>query len=269
MNNNIASKLSYTVNTSTRLGDFNSKVGRKQCYEQCLGKYSKGKRNANGDALIEFAQMNNLLTSNTCFHHPSRHLTTWEGKSPAGKRIFNQIDFILCNSRQRAVLQDARTYTGTRTFSDHRLVMARVKFKPLPPVWNRGKTIRKRKFNTMRLVNDKKMQKLYQTKMEEAAPQLLNVAEARARLTATCSSIRKVATGVVGCTRSRSKLPYATDEVDKLSELQRKLRMDLNSTPNMDRRNELRVQRSRVQKEIRILSRQLALQHLERRIRGV
>ena len=43
------------------LGDFNSKVGRKQCYEECLGKYSKGKRNANGDALIEFKQMNNLL----------------------------------------------------------------------------------------------------------------------------------------------------------------------------------------------------------------
>ena len=80
---------------------------------------------------------------------------------------------------------------------------------------------------------------------------------------------RKVATGVVGYTPSRSKLPYATDEVDKLSELQRKLRMDLNSTPNMNRRNELRVQRNRVQKEIRILSRQLALQHLESRIREV
>ena len=42
-------------------GDFNSEIGRKTEDDQCMGKYSSGKRNENGQCLINFCEANNLL----------------------------------------------------------------------------------------------------------------------------------------------------------------------------------------------------------------
>ena len=57
-------------------GDFNSKVGINNDNTPCLGKYSKGKRNSNGEHFIDFCNINGLFISNSAFCHPSRHITT-------------------------------------------------------------------------------------------------------------------------------------------------------------------------------------------------
>ena len=38
------------------------------------------------------------------------------------------IDFILCRSRSKPLLKESRSYAGTLTYSDHRLVVTRVSF---------------------------------------------------------------------------------------------------------------------------------------------
>ena len=42
-------------------GDFNAKVVKNNTNINCLGKYSRGKRNASGETLIDFCEINNLF----------------------------------------------------------------------------------------------------------------------------------------------------------------------------------------------------------------
>ena len=61
-------------------GDFNSKVGSRQKEDICVGNFSKGKRNKNGEALVSFCEANGIFIMNSNFQHPSRHQTTWQGQ---------------------------------------------------------------------------------------------------------------------------------------------------------------------------------------------
>ena len=40
--------------------------------------------------------------------------------------IYNQIDYTVLDQKQKQILSDARSYEGTETSSDHRLVIARL-----------------------------------------------------------------------------------------------------------------------------------------------
>ena len=44
-----------------------------------VGKYGIGRRNPNGEALLDFVLDNDLFVCNTAFQHSSRHLTTRKG----------------------------------------------------------------------------------------------------------------------------------------------------------------------------------------------
>ena len=54
------------------LGDFNSKVGECTDKEHGIGPYGLGTRNACGEKLADFCQANDMVVTNTCFHHPKR-----------------------------------------------------------------------------------------------------------------------------------------------------------------------------------------------------
>ena len=73
-----------------------------------------------------------IFASNSAFDHPSRHQTTWIGQirgRTTGKiiNIFYQIDYILCQKRNKHLLTNARSYAGTLLTSDHKLVKASFK----------------------------------------------------------------------------------------------------------------------------------------------
>ena len=48
------------------MGDFNSKIGS-NCNKECTGRYSRGIRNVNGQAMIEFAIETGMFISNSAF----------------------------------------------------------------------------------------------------------------------------------------------------------------------------------------------------------
>ena len=91
-------------------------------------KFSKGQRNINGEALADFRKSNSFYIINSHFQHSSRHITTWQvtWKDKDGKfyQIFSQTDSIFCNQKDRILFQNARTYNGTKTQKDHRLIKA-------------------------------------------------------------------------------------------------------------------------------------------------
>ena len=64
------------------------------------GKFGLGVQNEAGKRLIEFCQGNALVIANSFFQQHKRRLYTWT--SPDGQHG-NQIDYILCSQRCRAL----------------------------------------------------------------------------------------------------------------------------------------------------------------------
>ena len=94
-------------------GNFNSKVGRRTESESCIGQWSRGSRNQNGTNLVELCEKNGKIITNSCFQHPAKNITTWLQRRTNPKQtvpIYNQIDYIILNQKNKQVLNDARSY---------------------------------------------------------------------------------------------------------------------------------------------------------------
>ena len=115
------------------MGDLNAKVGKDNTdYERVMGKHGIGIRNDNGERLVEFCAMNNLVIGGTLFTHRDIHKLTWN--SPNG-RDRNQIDHLMINGMWRRSLLDVKTKRSADVGSDHHLVTAciKTKLKKTPP----------------------------------------------------------------------------------------------------------------------------------------
>ena len=135
-------------------GDFNAKAGQK-LGEKCIGRFSKGKRNSNGDKLIEFCEYYKLFITNRVFNHPSRQITTWTGQwrdKTTGKlvNVFNQIDYIIVTYRQKHLITNAISYAGTTLTSDHKLLKTSLKLEQYT-LWEANYTKGTRKLNVSKL----------------------------------------------------------------------------------------------------------------------
>jgi hypothetical protein len=82
------------------LGDFNTKVGRKDIFKPPVGNESLLEISIdNGVRVVNFATPKNLTVKSTMFPHSNIHKFTWT--SPDG-RTHNQIDHILINRRRHS-----------------------------------------------------------------------------------------------------------------------------------------------------------------------
>ena len=68
-----------------------------------------GKRNDNGELLIDFCKEEDLVLANTWFEQRYKNRHAWE--SPDGKSR-NQIDFILVSQRYRNSVKNAKVRTS-------------------------------------------------------------------------------------------------------------------------------------------------------------
>ena len=151
-------------------GDINARVGSKQVGENFIGKYGYGlSRNPNGIFLVELLSELNLFLANTALKHPVKHRYTWfqqrttDGKT---KKYKSQIHFVICTQNTKSTLQNARSYGGTMTTSDHRLIVCDIKIewykhsKPKPQNT-------KPKFAVTKISKTKLVQIQYQNKIDE------------------------------------------------------------------------------------------------------
>ena len=111
----------------TITGDINAKVGSSNHNrERVMAKHGAGILNSNGERLIDFCEMNNLVITGTIFPHKDIHKNTWT--SSDGK-THNQIDHILVNQQFRRSILDTRVRQGADVASDHHLVQTRGRLK--------------------------------------------------------------------------------------------------------------------------------------------
>jgi hypothetical protein len=109
------------------LGDMNAKVGTDRTgVENAMGHFGIGTRNENGELLLEFCLNNDMVVGGTLFQHKNIHKYTWT--TPDGQTR-NMIDHIMINRKWVKSMQDCRSYRGADIFSDHELVVSKIKLK--------------------------------------------------------------------------------------------------------------------------------------------
>ena len=100
-------------------GDFNSRIGLDNAnfaYHELT--------NRNGELMLEFAQENNLIISNTTFQKKAAKL--WTCELPSGYRA--QLDYILVRRKWKKSLLNAEAYNSFASIgSDHRIVTANIR----------------------------------------------------------------------------------------------------------------------------------------------
>ena len=153
-------------------GDFSSKVGRRTGPKSCIGQWSRGRRNQNGTNLVEFCEKNGKFISNSSFQHPAKHITTWSQRrtNPVTKQnvwIYNQIDYIILNQKNKQVLTNARSYGGTEILSDHRLVVARIELTWARIYHQRMPNTSQKKFDTRQLTQNEENQERYREQIKQ------------------------------------------------------------------------------------------------------
>merc|ERR1712237_63648 len=74
------------------LGDCNARVGKDHTtYEGVIGKFGKGKKNQNGDLLLNFCTEHDLSITDTFFLQPDKNYYTW--MHPRSKH-FHLLDYV-------------------------------------------------------------------------------------------------------------------------------------------------------------------------------
>ena len=205
----------------------NARVGKKSEDETCIGRYSKGERNPNGEELVTFCESNDLLLTNTCFKHNQRHLTTWQqdklcketGKHTRTRKV---IDYIMVEKKYKDLLRDARTYSNTRTESDHRLLICRLNAS-LYKIYKKKKSTKEKqkKFNTQTLIYDPEKSKEYSEKLE----QRVRNEDQKLDWNKLKNIIKETAEEVIGVRDPETRIPpkeYSV-EIQRLSDERKKL----------------------------------------------
>jgi len=253
-------------------GDFNAKVGKLTEEELAsdvsrhVGRYAVGTRNSNGERLVNFLAECDLFACNTAFQHPSRHITTRTGwlkdrassKPHATKPVYSQIDYILCRTRSKRIIQNARSYAGASLKSDHKIVVATINIGK-PYLVHREKPTRRR-YNVSRLTSNKDAQQSY----ARAVSSRIDVADYEADTTPTTKLrslmkvIKETAEDAIGIKKSTRSQNHSDDsQVVSLAEQRQQLRLKLNHNISADR-TLLRSKINRLQKRI-----QQRLKHLK------
>ena len=130
--------------------------------------------NSNGRELLNFLVSNSMFACNTAFKHKAAHTTTrigysrdWSKPKNANytKPYYRQIDYILCRTRSKCLLNDARSYGGCKTVPDHKIVRSKIDFSKMFLI-NSNKRRASRKFDCSKLTSCKDTQSSFRSNLK-------------------------------------------------------------------------------------------------------
>ena len=267
---NFYQSLSTACNVPSRyelyiMGDFNSKLGRlsvQECQETNLsdhiGRYGVGTRNSNGEHMLNFLIQHDLFAANTAFPHKIRHTTTWRGEVKDWSRpghytipVFTQIDYIVCRTRSKRILQDARSFAGASLRSDHKFVMARLDLDN-PHKAFRNKSVKDR-FDVSKLTCNKDIQQAYRTALSGKINNLDHSAasEPQSSLRKLLDCVKQTAKDVVGTQNALPVRGHWNDAIiTNLVEKRKDAMLTLKSCNKSDDRSSIRTLINKTQKSI-------------------
>ena len=112
------------------LGDFNARVGSdNEIWGDVIGQYGVGKCNNNGLRLLQICSEHNLLITNTVYRLPTRNRTSW--MHPRSKH-WHLIDYVIVRKKDRQDVLVTKAMCGAECWTDHRLIVSKVKLQIQP-----------------------------------------------------------------------------------------------------------------------------------------
>ena len=251
-------------------GDFNAKIGKSLIKEPCVGRFSRGKRNASGQNLIDFCTTHQLFVCNSSFKHPARHITTWQNTRTVNgsyMTIYNQIDYIICPTSKKHCLIDARSFSNTLTDSDHRLVACKMEVD-LHRLYKQKVSNKNKIYNCSMLVNDKEKQAEYQKEVETKINQLDNK---KMEWKVVQAKICEAAESTIGYSKSQNNNNNRLEdrEVEKLSIQQKELKLKINNCKDTEKMRTMKTERNRILHQIKKKLRKLKEKCLDEKIKEI
>lgn len=249
--NNIVDDVKNTSSILMVAGDFNGEIGKKSDIDECLGRFTTGVRNVNGQYLINFCTNQELTVTNTCFQHKIKRLVTWEQKRVVQNKIQNlskTLDYICIQTKYKHLLENSRSYHGTITTSDHKLLITKLRtswFEVYRKV-NSTKHNNNRKYNIQILINDQNKQKEFREQLDKNIDK-----EESKKWNNITSAIQKTAEKVLGFTKREAKSKMYSPVVEKLSNEQKEYRMKIEQTKDIQTLKELKNKRNKIMKMIK------------------
>ncbi|XP_046994414.1 uncharacterized protein LOC124606476 [Schistocerca americana] len=109
------------------VGDLNAQIGTdRNGYEEVMGSFEYGRRNVEGEEILNLCIKNHLLVKKTFLKKQDSHKITrygWDGKS----KTF--IDYILTDKLTGGKVRGTKVIQGEHLDSDHRLLVAGLNYK--------------------------------------------------------------------------------------------------------------------------------------------
>ena len=222
-------------------GDFNAKTGSGyEEFSENMGKFGKGELNNSGRYLLEMCRNTNMYLTNTTFNHKLCHGTTWtapfrkfktwrgeERKNP----VRNQIDYVIARCSSKKFVTNARSYGGTKTDTDHKLVKTEMKI-----VWHNKTTKRKneKRIDVSGFSNPEKRER-YRKAIQHAAAAMED-STPQEKWNQICKIITSSAKELIGH-KTYTKEVNDT-ELETISQQKHKLQKDIEATTDMQKRKE-------------------------------
>ena len=148
------------------LGDFNARVGsRSDLWEGVLGPHGTGKMNQNGLRLLSLCSEHDLIITNSLFKLKDKHKTSW--MHPRSKQ-WHLLDYIITRKSQTNETLVTRAMRGAECWTDHRLVLAKMKLK-IRPRSRRNAPTKKLNCNSLR---DPQICENYQNRVRELTQEI-------------------------------------------------------------------------------------------------
>ena len=237
-------------------GDFNAKTKPKckltmQTFNKNVGMYGKGYINENGQHLLEFAKQQNLKLTNTFFKHKPSHITTWESPSRSNAHLDsnsnkirrnpyrNQIDYLMVKHNSNIEVYNSRSYGGMKTRSDHKPVIAEINFS-----WRYIKSQKASHKINYKMLLDKDRNKGYTEAVKYKLQSQNDPTSIQDEWTNIINITKQAAIETLGYVDKKGK--YSNPELKQLSEKQKKLNLDINSTTNPEKRKLLKSERNQI-----------------------
>ena len=134
------------------------------------------------------------------------------------------------------MLQDSRSYAGTLTYSDHRIVVTRVNFNDISLCYKRHSKM-SLKFITSELTSNPSIQVIYRQSLDEKLSNTVPAHDPNCDLNGLLESMKDAAKSSIGVSGPRKRNRSDDDEVKSLSNQRHLLRQQLNSNKSLDRTN--------------------------------
>ncbi|XP_046998241.1 craniofacial development protein 2-like [Schistocerca americana] len=178
------------------LGDFNARVGRdNRFWRDVMGKQGVGNCNANGLLLLGLCAEHELFISSTQFRLPNRYETTW--MQPRSKH-WHLIDYVITRQRDKKdILITKAALNIDECWTDHRLLVSRLRVPKYRKPRSRFSNPPRRKFNTSNL-NNKNVRSHFQDIIFEQLKAPVTTDDVEQEWTTLKNIIKETAENVVG-----------------------------------------------------------------------